>query len=816
MARSHYHAPYPSHRAATRWPWVVGLLLLGVFAAAAVIVVRDDLADLRSPSANDRADTTADGAGAAPVDDRGVPGDVAVAGAEPDGSDPIPPEPGAAAVAQGDGSESDELPNVTVPTTTATETVPDAPMTPAPTADAVLPTAEPTVEPPQAVVETFVERWSAGDFAGLHELLGQAAQETYPRDEFVERYRAIAERAGLTTVRASVDGAPNLQSEVPIRVEMESSIVGSFVELNRVPLLREGGAWRIAWTPSLIFRDLGADGCVDVASEIPPRGRILDRNNTVLAEDGPILQIVVVPGEIEDETRVLQELSRLTDLPEEEIKATYEDKDPGQYWVIEQVPQERERELLNALSDLPGAGYRTASGRVYPLAAAAAHVVGYIDEVTAEQIEADASLVPGQLVGQAGIEAGAEDLLTGEPGGNLVVVQCETRAERKVIAARPPIVAKDLVLTIDAELQQEVDAALTAQGKGRGSAVVLDPRTGETLAMVSHPSFNPNGFVLGFSEQEARALSNEKEKPLLNRAAQAAYPTGSIFKAITMSAAMEHLGLTGESPIDCPSTFSLEGSNQTWEDWTVASGLGPQGLLTLHQGLVNSCNTIFYQLGRDLDRTGEELLPNMAKAFGLGAPTEIPYLPEVGGTVPDPKWKLDTFNDYWARGDAVNLAIGQGFLEATPLQMATAYAAIANGGDLLRPFVVSGAIDVNGKTEQLGERMVRSELPLSRATLTEVQSALRDQTSDPSGFGSVRVFGDFAWPIAGKTGTAQNQINKAEKPHSWFAAFGPYGETSTIASVTMVESIGEGISYAAPVTRQFYEAYLRSDLADGS
>jgi penicillin-binding protein 2 len=333
------------------------------------------------------------------------------------------------------------------------------------------------------------------------------------------------------------------------------------------------------------------------------------------------------------------------------------------------------------------------------------------------------------------------------------------------------------------------------------------------LALVSHPSYDPNGFVLGFSTTDWQAINDATRRPLLDRAAQAAYPTGSIFKAITYAAALEKLGYTPDMVFDCPSYFSLEGSNQVWEDWTVAEGLGPQGPLTLHQALVNSCNTVFYQLGRDLDRADDLFLPDMAKAFGLGAATNIPYLPEVAGTVPDPAWKLATFGDYWATGDAINLSIGQGFLEATPLQMAVAYAAIANGGDLLQPYLVELALGPAGEGERLGERVVRARLPLSRATIRELQAALRDQTSDWNGFGSVQVFGDFGWPIAGKTGTAQNQLDRSKKPHSWFAAFGPYGEEATIASIVMIENVGEGVSYAAPVTRRIYEAYLASDLA---
>jgi penicillin-binding protein 2 len=264
--------------------------------------------------------------------------------------------------------------------------------------------------------------------------------------------------------------------------------------------------------------------------------------------------------------------------------------------------------------------------------------------------------------------------------------------------------------------------------------------------------------------------------------------------------------------LDCPSTFRLEGASQVWEDWTVAYGVGAQGPLTLHQALVNSCNTVFYAIGRDLDTMDPEYLPRMTRAFGLGAPTGIPYLPEAGGTVPDPEWKLEAFGDYWATGDAVNLAIGQGFLQATPLQLATAYAAIANDGYLLQPYIVAEIVGLDGTVETVGERVERGRLPVSGATLSALQAALRAQTSDPSGAGSYRVFGDMAWPIAGKTGTAQRNASDASKPHSWFAGFGPYGAQAEIASVVMFESVGEGVSFAAPTTRRIYDTWLQSDL----
>jgi penicillin-binding protein 2 len=611
-------------------------------------------------------------------------------------------------------------------------------------------------------------------------------------------------------VQAEVTGLAGDTRRVPIRVAFDSGIVGAFSEENTIPLTRDDGGWRVAWTPSTIFRDLGNDGCVDIDLIPASRGKIVDRNGQPLAYDGQVERVGVVPGQVPagDEARILRELSDLTAIDETDIRQLIDEADPTWFVPIKDFPQEESDRLLDIISRLPGVSVKAETARVYPLGARAAHITGYVSAPTAEQLEADPALVPGQLIGQSGIEAGADDILAGVSGGRLLVVHCDSRVERSTIASREPVPARDVVLSIDSAFQTEVFDALKEQGPQQGAAVVLDPRSGDVLARASIPSYDPIGFVLRFAPRVRAALLSETQRPLLSRAAEGAYPTGSAFKPITFTAAMEGLGYTPETVLDCPSTFRLEGANQVWEDWTVANGLGAQGPLTLHQALVNSCNTVFYAIGRDLDAMDPEYLPRMAKAFGLGAPTGIPYLPEVSGTVPDPEWKRETFGDYWATGDAINLAIGQGFLQVTPLQLATAYAAIANGGYLLKPYIVADIIAPDGTTEPVGERVVRGRLPMSGATLTALQAALRGQTSDPNGFGSYRVFGDMVWPIAGKTGTAQRNASAAAKPHSWFAAFGPYGAPAEIASTVMYESVGEGVSFAAPATRRIYDVWL--------
>ncbi len=615
---------------------------------------------------------------------------------------------------------------------------------------------------PTDLVKLYGDRWSAGDYSGLYDLLTADAQKTVTRDDFVSRYQGIAAEAGLASVKLSVTGQPNLQAEVPVHVVMESHLVGEITQDNIVPVAKQDGSWRIAWTPSLIFKDLGND-CVDFAAEDVQRGSILDRNGKPLAVDGTISQVGIVPGQVTDEADMLKKLSKLIDMKPDDIKAKYANGQPDWFMPVKDFPEHMDQKLLNAIEPLDGVAVRTQVGRVYPLGAKAAHITGYVTAVTQDDLDKDktGTLVAGEVVGRAGVEAGANDLLSGKPGGTLRIVDCGSRRQKAEIATRKAVPAKDIVLTIDSDLQIAVDKAL---GNVKGSAVVLDPRTGAVLAMASHPSFDPNWFVLGFSDKDWAFVNDEKERPLVNRATQATYPTGSIFKVITMAAAIEDLGYNADTQIDCPSQWSIPGTSQIWKDWTVDEGLGAQGMMSLHTALVQSCNTVFYQLGYKLDEKDNELLPKMAKEFGLGRPTGIQYFgEEVAGTVPDPEWKRDVIGDYWATGDAVNLAIGQGYLAATPLQMAVAYAAIGNNGSILRPFIAQYAKTPGGATEEIGKRKGVNSLPISRDHLQMIQDALRDQTSNTWGGGSSKVFAGFDYPIAGKTGTAQNELDRSGK-----------------------------------------------------
>ena len=778
-SRSPYAVPY---RRAPRWPWAFAVVILLALVGVGAVLLSGNLFDEQQSPVAELAQR-------------------------------------ATVAANGEGEPTNPL-SLANPTSEAapTATLPPPTETPVPTPTPV------DTNAPRQLVEAWVALWSTGDYGSMYDLVSSDVQRQVSREKFVARYQEIAAEAGLEKVTGQITGEPDLNGTIPVTFSMTSNLVGEFTQQNTVPIVKDGANWRVAWTPSLIFTDLGETGCVAFEGTRPNRGRILDRNGKVLAQDAIVARVGVVPGALTDEGAAVSLLSELLEMPAEDIRARYEGAQPQWFVPIKDMPEDRSTDIINTINSanngegMDGVEVRRATSRQYPYGTIAAHITGWVSVATEEDVAADetGTVKADAMVGRAGLEYGANELLVGQPGGELGIVECETRAVRSVIAEREGVPAKDIVLTIDIEFQKQVDKSLSqVSGSERGSAVVIDPRDGAILAMVSHPTFDPNGFINGVDAKEQKRLDDENQAPLRNRATQAGYPTGSIFKLITASAAMHYLDYTGETEIDCPKSVSL--GDQTWNDWVVEYGSGAQGMLTLHEGLVRSCNTVFYQIGIDLDDENPDWLPGMAQAYGLGAPTQIPYFPEVAGTVPTDDWKQETIGDGWATGDAVNLAIGQGYMLATPLQMANAYAALANGGIVWRPFIVDATRELNSEaTTKISEKKELGRLPLSEEQVAELHRALRDQTSNDEGVGSSSVFGEFNWSIAGKTGTAQVEGGRSSKPHSWFAAFGPgdEGDTATIASVVMVEQAGEGVKHAAPATKRIYSAYLKTDLRD--
>lgn len=658
----------------------------------------------------------------------------------------------------------------------------------------------PSFRSPHDVVEAFVERWTRGDYAGMYDLLSKDSKAHISKEEFVARYEGIAEEMGQRSIEVTIGQAPEGAARIPIHVVRQTDRVGTLTEDNAIPVVEEDREYRIDWTPSVIVTDL-ADGYVRWIPSVPQRGRILDRKGRPLAHLGTVNKVGVIPGQIQDEQALLDKLSQLLQLPPETIKQRYQGGQPDWFMPIKSLPDPMDPALLQELAGIPGVVVRQWPERVYPAGPAAAHVTGYLTEITGDELQqlVERGYEPGDRIGRAGIEAWGEQYLRGKRGGRLVIVGPDGQ-ERKVLAEVPSQPAADVVTTIDLDLQM---AAYQALGDRTGSIVILDPNSGAILAMVSNPSFDPNQFILGHTEESWAAINDEQRRPLLNRATQVGYPIGSTFKVVTMAAGMQHLGLTAQSAFDCPATFSLPGSSQVWRDWSPRG----QGRLSLHNALVQSCNTVFFQIGAELDSREPNLLPQMARAFGFGSETGLPELPEVAGIVPDPEWKLRTHGDYWARGDAVNLSIGQGFFLATPLQVVDAYAALANGGTLWQPYLVQEVVAIDGTKLYTAQPKPRGTLPISPEIQGAIRAALRDVTSAPNGTAAA-AFQGVAQPVAGKTGTAESG---QEQPHAWFTAFSPV-DGARLAMVVMVEHGGEGSRTAAPIARQVIDAAVQGGI----
>jgi penicillin-binding protein 2 len=657
---------------------------------------------------------------------------------------------------------------------------------------------------PEEVARAYVELWTNSDFTGMYQLLSTTSKQVIKESDFVTRYQEINAEAGETSLVATIGNAPPDATRIPIHVVWQSGKVGEIQQDNTVTLIHEGSTWTVDWTPSMIFENLN-DGLVRWIPEVPQRGRILDRKGRPLASLGMISKVGIIPGQIKDEASMLQQLSPLLDMTQDEIKAKYAGGQPDWFMPVRNFPDNIDPALLAKFAAIPGVSVQKWPDRVYPAGAAAAQVVGYLSEVTADELTtlSKQGYASGDRIGRSGLESWGEQYLAGKRGGRLVIVGPDG-TERSTIAEIKSVAADDIVTTIDLDVQI---SAYQSLGDKWGSVVVIDPSDGAILAMASNPSYDPNQFILGMTDQQWTDLNDNTKRPLENRATEVAYPIGSTFKVVTMAAGMQSLGLTPQSSFSCPASFSLPGSTQSWHDWS-ANG---QGTLSLHNALVQSCDTVFYQIADQLDKKGPNLLPDAAKGFGFGTPTGLQELPEVPGTVPDPGWKLAAVNDYWARGDAINLSIGQGYFLATPLQVADAYAAIANGGTLWQPYLVQEVKKIDGTAVYTAKPKEKGKLPATAAQLQEMRSALHEVTTAPNGtaagFSAAKPFAGDTHDIAGKTGTAESS---QEAPHAWFAAFSPT-EGAKVAAVAMVEHGGEGGDVAAPIARKVIDSYYTAN-----
>jgi penicillin-binding protein 2 len=667
-------------------------------------------------------------------------------------------------------------------------------------------------ETPLAVADRFLSLWHAEDYSAMYDLLSAESRATIERSAFVDRYQAIAEEATITGVDYYIPHvvAPDRDS-VPATVTIHTDFFGDIVQENSVPLVLEAApssesdeeGWWVDWSPSLIFRELDDRSLVHFFSEVPHRGGIFDRYDRPLATDGEAPVVGIVSSLASDTETLVRALAPALKMSESEVRAKIEADVPPYFFIpIKTLPPgttDEELAPFYAMVDL-GVVLRSEVKRSYPQGDSAAHVLGQMGEPDAEMLAelADRGYRAGDLVGLSGIEGNLEEVLAGERGATLATISPDG-AIGLTIAEKPATPGYDVHLSLDIDAQKAAEAAL---GERVGSVVVMDPRDNSVLGLASYPRFDPNAFIAGLSDEEFAALSNDERNPFLNRPLLATYPTGSTFKVVTMAAGLEQGGFTPESRLPCPPVWTGLGAEFPRKNWQSVD----RGYLTPAEGLMASCNPVFYQIALTLDHIDENILPLFAHAFGFGQPTGINGLEEAAGLSPSPQWKEDTLGEPWYSGDSVNMAIGQGFVTATPLQIANMYSAIAGDGVLRTPLLVSSTTDRNGAVVEQFEAQEINALPTSATTLEAIRYGLALVTQNPGGT-AYGVFGGSGLDAAGKSGTAEDLAFGSD--HVFFVAYAP----SVAPSVLVLAALERGQAASAeagPIVRDVLSAYLPS------
>ncbi len=571
--------------------------------------------------------------------------------------------------------------------------------------------------------------------------------------------------------------------------------------------------WHLQIMRGDVYEALSRGNRVRVIPVPAPRGKILDRHGVPLATSRMAFSVSIVPQDVSDMEATVARLAPILGMSPERIREKLAaprrpfepvrlktDVDPA---VVTAIGEQR--------TDLPGVVIEEIPVRSYVYGDFASHLIGFIREIDSSELKLyrDKGYRSGDLIGKVGVERTFEEYLRGVDGGEQVEVNSLSQPI-KVLGSLAPIPGNDVVLTIDQKVQAAAERALSEQlqelskspktrGAKAGAVIAMDPRTGEILAMTSKPSYDPNMFVGEVSAEELNFLSSTPS-PQPNRVTSHTYPPGSAFKVVTALAALERHKVTMDDRFVCTGRDPQSGK----VCWTVERGRG-HGKQDLVTGIANSCNIVFYELGR---RVGIDDLATYARMFGFGRPTGIQLFPgDASGLVPDRAWKRLNFKGYdqiWYPTETLDVAIGQGALLVTPLQVANAYATIAAGGIMHVPMVARAVLTPDGKVIREFAPKVAGSVNVSRESFDILTQGLAKVLSEGTAAGA---FKGFPVPAAGKTGTAQNPRGDS---HGWFAGFAPL-DGPEIVVVVLVEHGTSGSLAAAPVARKVMEAYFGLD-----
>jgi penicillin-binding protein 2 len=573
------------------------------------------------------------------------------------------------------------------------------------------------------------------------------------------------------------------------------------------------------------FSDLSQGNRIRIDPLPPSRGLILDRNGDPLATNRPAYQLELVREQTPDVEDTLSRLVQIGLLQEEDLERTRRlirarrgfDAVPIKLQLSE---EELARFAVNR-PDFPGVDVRPRLTRHYPRLGTGVHAIGYVGSISEkDQERIDVANYAGTtLIGKQGIERAYEDELHGETGYQQLLVNARGRRVERVglntprLTRRLPVAGNDLYLAVDARIQQVAEEALAGQ---RAAVVALDPRNGDIVALVSTPTFDPNGFARGLTYAEYDALSFDIDRPLYDRALQGVYPPGSTIKPLVALAALQYGVAQPQAQRFCRGAFQLPGSSHRYRDWKKEG----HGSVDMRRAIAVSCDVYFYGVSAEL---GIDRMHEFLAQFGLGGKTGLDIAGERTGLLPSTAWKRSAFKkreaQVWFPGETVIAGIGQGYMLATPLQLAHAIAAVAMRGQRFAPRLVRGIRDSRtGEVRELPPKALPPVEVSDPGYWDVIIGGMVGVTNDPWGTARRSQLG-APYTIAGKTGTAQvfsvgqsekyNEKDIAERlrDHALFVAFAP-ADDPRLAVAVLVENGRSGSGTAAPIARKIFDAYL--------
>lgn len=564
------------------------------------------------------------------------------------------------------------------------------------------------------------------------------------------------------------------------------------------------------------YQTLAENNRISIVPIAPSRGLILDRNGVILAHNYSAYTLEITLNKVADLKATIDELAKLIDIQpgdRKRFKRLLADNRKFESLPIRNRLTDDEVARFSAQRyRFPGVEIKARLFREYPYHEQISHLVGYIGRINegeAAQLEEDemaANYRGSDYIGKTGIERSYEGELHGKTGFQQVEVDAGGR-EVRVLSRTPPVSGNNLVLTIDAKLQEIAEQAF---GNYRGALVAIDPSNGEVLAFVSKPGYDPNLFIDGIDEQSWNELNNSPDVPLNNRALRGQYSPGSTIKPFMALAGLHYNKRAPGYTISDPGYFSLPGSRHRYRDWKKEG----HGSVDLFKSIVVSCDTYYYGLATEL---GIDNIYSFFSEFGFGKKTGIDMEGEVSGLMPSQEWKQKRYKQRWYAGDTVSVGIGQGYNLVTPLQLAYATATLANDGVAYRPHLLKEVQNSRTSEKQALATTLESNLNLNSEHLALVKSAMVAVTQ-PGGT-AAKAGAGAPYTFAGKTGTAQvigikqgekyieSKIQERHRDHAWFMAFAPFDQPK-IALAVLVENGGHGSSTAAPIARKVLDYFL--------